>query len=569
MSRFYVILLLILTGACVKQPESGFGVMRYDAVDDATDSLTLKLEQALYEAAPTDSILSVLDGIKPKKGEKASIIREKTARKYYWRSRLMLRQNRIDSARNYIGQSLAEVDSGKYYYTFRRINTLKSSMESDKTVDCMRSLMNDYDYYKSIGDKAMTASVGILIANILIGSDYPESALAFLAEADSLHLAIGLPKYVARNKINVASAYFGMNRREDAAKILETAVGDSAVTEDARAYNTVLRNLYIYTGNLEYLDEAYRQSMSIDSLSALNAVYEVLLSSHFESDSTEANRGKQEYFARKALGRIPKVTNPGHRSEIYRAASELYANKGMMDSAYFYLSSSMAAQEEYEKMRHSQDIAKMRNVRIVAEHEYKQNRLQHAYTIKLLFILIVVILAVSSCLYVIIRIKQRHRMEAQRLLMEKMGTELDMERQHRQYLALTLAMSDTDKILSSLSEKISELHKEGKLSEKEKKEVDAIIKNQAMHHDDWNKFNELFEKTHPQFESKLREKFPDLSETQVRLAMYVYTGMDNKQIATFLNIKAESVKQARWRLRSKMGLGSDENLEDALRSLVK
>ncbi len=92
--------------------------------------------------------------------------------------------------------------------------------------------------------------------------------------------------------------------------------------------------------------------------------------------------------------------------------------------------------------------------------------------------------------------------------------------------------------------------------------MDAVIRKHTARRDDWNRFRELFDKTHPLFLKNLKEAYPGLSETQVRLATYIHTGMDNKQIADFLNIRAESVKQSRWRLRSRMGLQPGESLED-------
>ncbi len=88
----------------------------------------------------------------------------------------------------------------------------------------------------------------------------------------------------------------------------------------------------------------------------------------------------------------------------------------------------------------------------------------------------------------------------------------------------------------------------------------TVLRGKRPRHDN----GELFDKTHPLFLKNLKEAYPGLSETQVRLATYIHTGMDNKQIADFLNIRAESVKQSRWRLRSRMGLQPGESLEDAL-----
>ena len=43
--------------------------------------------------------------------------------------------------------------------------------------------------------------------------------------------------------------------------------------------------------------------------------------------------------------------------------------------------------------------------------------------------------------------------------------------------------------------------------------------------------------------------------------------MENKHIARVMSIRPESVKQARCRLRGKMGLGPDDSLDDVIRRI--
>ena len=54
---------------------------------------------------------------------------------------------------------------------------------------------------------------------------------------------------------------------------------------------------------------------------------------------------------------------------------------------------------------------------------------------------------------------------------------------------------------------------------------------------------------------------------QIKLASLTLIGMSIKQIASYLNVKSESVMQARWRLRNKLSLKNDESLEAALHRL--
>ena len=81
-------------------------------------------------------------------------------------------------------------------------------------------------------------------------------------------------------------------------------------------------------------------------------------------------------------------------------------------------------------------------------------------------------------------------------------------------------------------------------------------------------FRRMFITVNPEFVQRLQQRWPDLSESYVKLATYIYLGLDNSQIARLLVIRPESVKQARWRLRKQLGLEKDESLDEVIRSLV-
>jgi len=51
----------------------------------------------------------------------------------------------------------------------------------------------------------------------------------------------------------------------------------------------------------------------------------------------------------------------------------------------------------------------------------------------------------------------------------------------------------------------------------------------------------------------------------LKLAAFSALNLDIKQIARILGIKPESVKQSRWRLRRKLGLTPEQNLDETLR----
>lgn len=64
-----------------------------------------------------------------------------------------------------------------------------------------------------------------------------------------------------------------------------------------------------------------------------------------------------------------------------------------------------------------------------------------------------------------------------------------------------------------------------------------------------------------EFMQRFVERYPGVGKTGRRLALYIRRGMETGEIAAAMNIRNESVLQARWRLRSQMHLGNDQDLD--------
>lgn len=84
---------------------------------------------------------------------------------------------------------------------------------------------------------------------------------------------------------------------------------------------------------------------------------------------------------------------------------------------------------------------------------------------------------------------------------------------------------------------------------------------------DWISFNILFEAAYPDFSERFRTAFPDATRNHIRLVTLMKVQLSNKEIASILNISRESVIRAKYRLRQKMGLETNQELEDFLQKL--
>lgn len=70
-------------------------------------------------------------------------------------------------------------------------------------------------------------------------------------------------------------------------------------------------------------------------------------------------------------------------------------------------------------------------------------------------------------------------------------------------------------------------------------------------------------------QAKILEYYPNLSDAELRLACLIASGKNKYDIAAEMEIRVESVKQARWRLRQKLSLSSDQDLDQLLIAIAQ
>ncbi|MGS2726394.1 tetratricopeptide repeat protein [Psychroserpens sp. BH13MA-6] len=79
--------------------------------------------------------------------------------------------------------------------------------------------------------------------------------------------------------------------------------------------------------------------------------------------------------------------------------------------------------------------------------------------------------------------------------------------------------------------------------------------------DNWDQFTNQFIEMNPDFYKRTTEKYPNITKNDIRMIALLKMKYDSNAIASLLNISLEGVKKARYRLRKKLQLSSDDNLE--------
>ena len=144
----------------------------------------------------------------------------------------------------------------------------------------------------------------------------------------------------------------------------------------------------------------------------------------------------------------------------------------------------------------------------------------------------------------------------------------DIEFKTRQLAGHALNMMQKNKLLQSISTDIKTRLNSAGCTDKEA--MKNILRNvqQGLNLDkDWDLFKIYFEQINERFFDKLKEVNPALTGNDFRLCALIKLNLSIKEMASVLNISPDSLKNARYRLKKKLHLSSDESLSVFINSL--
>lgn len=94
--------------------------------------------------------------------------------------------------------------------------------------------------------------------------------------------------------------------------------------------------------------------------------------------------------------------------------------------------------------------------------------------------------------------------------------------------------------------------------------VNAYVSSKLDTESDWTLFLIKFEQKHSSYFRIMKERFPDLTTSDLRLSACLKMNLCTKEIASLMSLSVRAVENGRYRLRKKLGLTSAQNLNEFL-----
>ena len=162
-------------------------------------------------------------------------------------------------------------------------------------------------------------------------------------------------------------------------------------------------------------------------------------------------------------------------------------------------------------------------------------------------------------------------MELKVVLSENQALHNAVEQKRQEVMNVALSIVEQKEFLESLDDMVSRLSKTDDPKEKDSliAELSSALKQRLSYDRDVDSqyFYAQAESLHEDFNAKLSENFPNMTQQERRLATLLRLGFSSKYIATLMNITPKSVEISRYRLRQKLGLGKGDNLVNFIKSI--
>ncbi|MDE5874157.1 MAG: hypothetical protein K2H15_00815 [Muribaculaceae bacterium] len=544
-----LMLLILLSGCSGRKMLYPF---RWEATDPQTDSLTLALDRGFYTSADSDS-LAVWLHLLEMKAEKNPFLKGRTD---FFRAILTEYNEHYEESASLFKALLERTDSAADPYLYNR---LRLHMDPDEVSPSQYTHRLDrLEFFRKVDDPFMTGAAAINLGNLLKDVNDIDGALEAYNEGDSMLRRAGFPNLTIPIDINRATALQTRGDSAEALDILHSLLENKFINDNIKYRYMILNNLLISAHDTTVIKEMTILQEEAGNDPESDATLDLALS--------EIEFDKGNYREALRLARLAYIVSTIEEDDDVRALclqrmTDAFSGLGNVDSAYYYLVRETNFVDSLERVRMPDEIQAAETGRIIARRKMERELERGKHVLWLALMGCVVFVCVIGVAAVMVwrmqRLRLRHALDT-----------AEREKAHRRLMATQILVDEKNALLNTLSKDLRDLEERGEISAGTKGHITAPIKTHIVQTGHRENFLETFSELHPEFSLRLSEQAPDITDTDLRLAKYIAIGLDSKQIASTLGIRPESVKQARWRLRSKLHLATGDSLESRLKALL-
>jgi len=274
-------------------------------------------------------------------------------------------------------------------------------------------------------------------------------------------------------------------------------------------------------------------------------------------------------------GRIPQALN--HLEEAFALATQqgylslMVSSSQSLSKAYEAAGNQTKALEYYKTHSTIKDSVftiekqkQLQNMQLMNQLEQTEKQLmvlhQKAFAKNLLVYFSLFTLVLLFIIFYLINKSIRNKVRLQEL--EKVQLSDTIDQQNRDLVSMAINLAKKQEIISEISSStISYRQMENSDVMHLVENIHEKIKDDQLLERKWELFKKHFAGVHPSFFSGLQEKHPELTSYELRYCAFLKLNLSAKDIAQINNISLRSVYMFRYRLKKKLHLKEEDDLD--------
>lgn len=447
---------------------------------------------------------------------------------------------------------------GVYYFVFKR------------NVDACKHFLEAQDIFKKAGYKN--------VPNIAVYLNQEATFYYELGDNDNaaLYLTEALKYPITDTRIHISTINtLGLicraNRQLDKAVVyFNNALNISRQHKDtawiAIARGNIGSVLFLqgnYARALPYIITDYTTSLKYgEKVNAALALLRLIRISMAANDIKKASQQLSE------AGDLIKGIRDGLklRIDLYDLKAQLYERSGDLNNAIAYRKSMEQARDSLQQRNNVAAVERVRLGWEMANHQLMLDKLKNEAEIgKLKRNLIIMGLVTMVIISVLIYNQQmlKVRKDKSILISEKQQVDEELKNAASALLLYTESLRKKNAVIEYFRKEITRLEKQVE-NKDEAENLEKLMQAHIMTDENWDEFRTLFAKVHTGFFSYIKNNFPGLSGADTRILTLMKLQLSNREMANMLGITVEGIKKAKQRLRKKMSLPNDTDIEKAI-----
>lgn len=518
-----------------------------------SDSLVVELEKAIAQPGEYQTLTALLESMKKlaESNPEKPLVRE---RYELFKAYILFADGDTMEAMALYNRAVNRPDANKSPYDLAKWRQF-FIQSSSHPYQRYEMAVRNYVYFSDIGDEYEKARAGIILGNTYFELNDTATALRYYKESQDIG-----SRYKCDNILWATNLNLSFSKDSSANdSLLKSMLDMPMVRRSPERATFVLIRLYENSGHTRWLDTALRLQKDVP---VNNRKTPSLLYLKGERLLQEQKFDSATIIFRAAADSMPV----GYKSTdttliIYRRA-EAYEYDQKLDSAVIGLQRAFQGFLSYYEQSRIPDVY-LQETRMKIDFMRREEQLTSQRRSLVVGIIALTFVAIAALCILYFRNKASEKKLKAEMYADKLRHSQEIS-QLRQ-----LVIEEKNALISEVDKMVETEKKDNMTIDPLVAELSRTLSIHKGNEPDRANMVKIMEEVDSGIKERLREQFPSLTKGDLKLVSLLLLGLDNHQIARSMNISIESVWKARYRLRTRLGLPADAQLEDFLKDYTR